>query len=130
MQVSKEEAKPRRGGCQCGCYDRQRLGQGRSFGGLAALHKDTLGNVVNVLSEGGSMGEALATTLQIARAATVEVAKRNECDQFAVIPQCWEGRASSSNLKMRFSLENAENQRHSRFQRTVLAFLALFLKKS
>ena len=96
-----------------------------------ALYKDYLTKVQNVLADGGYTGDPFATATFQILAATVEIAKRNELHKFAVIPKRWVVERSFAWLeKCRRLWKNCERKLNSSLQMTVLAFLALLIKRS
>ncbi len=56
---------------------------------MFAHHRSALSEVIKVLVDGGYTGAHFAAGVTQALGATVEVAKRNELHQFAVIPKRW-----------------------------------------
>lgn len=102
-------------------------------GALAAfaLHKADLGRVRNILVDGGYTGEAFAAAVRETLGATVEVVKRNELHAFVVIPKRWVVERSFGWLeKCRRLWKNCERKLPTSLQMTVLAFLALLLRRT
>jgi len=96
-----------------------------------AAYKDHLTKVQNVLADGGYTGEPFATATFQILGATVEIAKRNELHKFAVIPRRWVVERSFAWLeKCRRLWKNCERKLNTSLQMTVLAFLALLIKRS
>jgi transposase len=89
-----------------------------------------LSNVAKVLCDGGYTGENFANAVMTLISAEVEVAKRNELHKFAVIPKRWVVERSNAWLeKFRRLWKNCERKLHTSLQMTVLAFVALLLKR-
>ena len=96
-----------------------------------ALYKDHLTKVQKVLADGGSVGEPFATAIFQILSATVEIAKRNKLHKFAVIPKHWVVERSFAWLeKCRRLWKTCERKLNTSLQITVLAFLALLVKRS
>jgi transposase len=97
--------------------------------GFAAC-KDNLTKVQNVLADGGYTGEPFAMATFEILGATVEIAKRSELHKFAVIPKRWVVERSFAWLeKCRRLWKNCERKLNTSLQMTVLAFLALLIKR-
>lgn len=95
-----------------------------------AMHKKSLGNVVNVLADGGYTGQPFADGVRELLGASVTIAKRNELHTFAVIPQRWVVERSFAWLeKCRRLWKNCERQINTSLQFVNLAFLALLLRR-
>lgn len=95
------------------------------------LGKGHLTKVVNVLADGGYTGQPFATGVFETLGATVEIAKRNELHQFAVLPKRWVVERSFGWLeKCRRLWKNCERKLNTSLQMVVLAFLVLSLKRS
>jgi transposase len=96
-----------------------------------ALYQSNLVNVVNVLVDGGYIGEPFALGVKDLLGATVEVAKRRDLHKFAVIPKRWVVERSFAWLeKCRRLWKNCERKLNTSLQMVALAFLALLIKKS
>lgn len=96
-----------------------------------ASYRENLSDVVNVLVDSAYTGEPFAAGVKDALGATVEVAKRSEMHTFAVIPKRWVVERSFAWLeKCRRLWKNCERKLNSSLNMAVLAFLALFLKRS
>lgn len=94
------------------------------------LHQETLSEVVNVLADGAYNGERFARLTWDILGAKVEVVKRNELHQFAVIPKRWIVERSFAWLeKCRRLWKNCERKLETSLQFIVLAFLALLLRR-
>ncbi len=105
---------------------------GGRAGALAmfALRQDDLGQVQNVLVDGGYAGEPFAEGVQELLGATVEVARRHELHTFAVLPQRWMVERSFAWLeKCRRLWKNCERRLNTSLQMVVLAFAALILRR-
>ena len=105
---------------------------GDRAGALAmfALRQDDLGQVQNVLVDGGYAGEPFAEGVQELLGATVEVARRHELHTFAVLPQRWVVERSFGWLeKCRRLWKNCERKLNTSLQMVVLAFAALILRR-
>lgn len=95
-----------------------------------AMHKKSLGSVVNVLADGGYTGQPFADGVRELLGASVTIAKRNELHTFAVIPQRWVVERSFAWLeKCRRLWKNCERQINTSLQFVNLAFLALLLRR-
>ena len=93
---------------------------------MFALRQDDLGQVQNVLVDGGYAGEPFAEGVQELLGATVEVARRHELHTFAVLPQRWVVERSFGWLeKCRRLWKNCERKLNTSLQMVVLAFAAL-----
>jgi transposase len=80
--------------------------------------------------DGGYTGEKFSDKIKSTIGATVEVAKRSELHQFAVISQRWVVERSFAWLeKCRRLWKNCERKIHMSLQMVVLAFLTLLLKR-
>jgi transposase len=96
-----------------------------------ALHKESLGDVENVLADGSYTGEPFAAGVKELLGATVEIAKRSELHKFAVIPRRWVVERSCAWLeKCRRPWKNCERKFNSSLNMVVLAFLTLLIKRS
>lgn len=96
-----------------------------------ALSQSNLVNVVNVLVDGGYIGEPFALGVKDLLGATVEVAKRRDLHKFAVIPKRWVVERSFAWLeKCRRLWKNCERKLNTSLQMVALAFLALLINKS
>jgi transposase len=97
---------------------------------MFAAHRCTLSNILNVLGDGGYSGEKFAVSTQEILGCTVEIAKRNELHTFVVIPKRWVVERSFAWLeKSRRLWKNCERKLNTSLQMTVLAFIAIILKK-
>lgn len=92
--------------------------------------QSNLSEVVNILADAGYTGEHFATQIDRLIGATVQIAKRNELHRFVVLPKRWVVERSFAWLeKSRRLWKNCERKIATSLQMTVLAFLALLLKK-
>lgn len=93
-------------------------------------HDDKLGDVEQVLVDGGYSGQRFEDMTYQILGATVQVAKRSELHKFAVIPQRWVVERSFAWLeKCRRLWKNCERLLHTSEQFIILAFLSLLLKR-
>ena len=92
--------------------------------------KGNLSSVTNVLVDGGYSGEKFAQSVKELIGANVEVAKRNELHQFAVIPKRWVVERCFAWLdKCRRLWKNCERKLNTSLQFMALAFLRIILKR-
>lgn len=97
---------------------------------LVTQKRDQLSNVKNVLVDGGYTGEKFAGSIENTLGATVEVVKRNELHIFKVLPKRWVVERSFGWLEKCHRLwKNCENKLSTSLQMTVLAFVALLLRR-
>lgn len=93
-------------------------------------YKAALEDVENVLADGGYSGEPFAAGVADTLGAAVEIAKRSQLHQFAVIPKRWVVERSFGWLeKCRRLWKNCERKLNSSRNMMALAFLALLLKR-
>ena len=93
-------------------------------------HAASLSRVENVLVDGGYTGEPFAKAVKDILGASVEVVKRNQLHTFAVLPKRWVVERSFSWLeKYRRLWKNTERLLNTSLQMTVLAFVALLLRR-
>ena len=93
-------------------------------------HAASLSRVENVLVDGGYTGEPFAKAVKDILGASVEVVRRNELHTFAVLPKRWVVERSFSWLeKCRRLWKNTERLLDTSLQMTVLAFVALLLRR-
>ena len=89
-----------------------------------------LSNVSKALCDGGYTGEKFASAVEVLIEADVEIAKRSELHTFAVIPKRWVVERTFGWLEhFRRLWKNCERKLHTTLQMTVLAFIALLLKR-
>lgn len=92
--------------------------------------KENLGNVKNVLVDGGYSGEKFSAEIKDIIGANVEVAKRSELHKFVVIPKRWVVERSFAWLeKCRRLWKNCERKITTSVQMVVLAFIRLLLNR-
>ncbi|GHU81183.1 IS5 family transposase [Clostridia bacterium] len=90
----------------------------------------SLSCVVNVLCDGGYTGKPFADAVKETIGADVEIVKRNELHQFAVLPKRWVVERTFGWLdKCRRLWKNCERKLHTSLQMTVISFIALLLKR-
>jgi len=102
-------------------------------GALEALarHTKSLSKVVNVLADGGYTGRPFAEGISNILGASVQIAKRSELHQFAVMPQRWVVERSFAWLEKCHRLwKNCERHLNTSLQFVNLAFLALLLRRN
>jgi transposase len=86
--------------------------------------------VAKVLCDGGYSGENFANAVWLLFEAAVEVVKRNELHTFSVLPKRWIVERTFAWLEKYCRLwKNCERKIHSTHQMTVLAFIALLLRR-
>ena len=96
----------------------------------ALRQSDTLVAVTNLLVDGGYTGEKFAKSIFDILGATVEVVKRSELHTFKVLPKRWVVERSFGWLEKCHRLwKNCESKLSTSLQMTVLAFVALLLKR-
>ena len=97
---------------------------------MFVTNKETLANVENVLADGGYTGENFAAATAEILGCNVEIAKRSELHNFAVIPKRWVVERSFAWLeKCRRLWKNCERKLNTSLQMMVLAFLTIILKR-
>jgi transposase len=95
-----------------------------------AVYKDHLTKVQKVLADGSYTGDPFAAATFQILGATVEIAQRSELHTFAVIPKRWVVERSFAWLeKCRRLWKNCERKLNTSLHMTVLAFLALLIKR-
>ena len=101
-------------------------------GALAMLESNqaSLSRIVNILCDGGYSGKPFALAVKQTIDADVQVVKRNDLHQFAVLPKRWIVERSFGWLdKCRRLWKNCERKLHTACQMLVLAFIALLCKR-
>ena len=94
------------------------------------LNVDTLSAVVKLLVDSAYTGEPFAQRVKMLLGAEVEIARRSELHQFAVMPKRWVVERSFAWLdKCRRLWKNCERKLHTSQQMMVLAFVALLLRR-
>ena len=89
-----------------------------------------LDNVAKALCDGGYTGVNFANAVESLINAEVEIAKRNELHNFAVIPKRWVVERTFGWLEnFRRLWKNCERKIHTSLQMTVLAFIVLLVKR-
>ena len=97
---------------------------------MITLHRKDLSSISNFLVDGGYSGEKFACAVRKIHGATVEVVKRNELHQFKVLPKRWIVERTFAWLeKCRRLWKNCERKLHTSLEMTVLAFVALLLRR-
>lgn len=106
------------------------VGDRAGAGEMISLNLDSLSCVLKFLVDGGYTGEDFARKVKELTGAEVEVVKRNEVHQFVVLPKRWIVERSFGWLeKSRRLWKNCERKLHTSLQMTVLAFIAIFLRR-
>jgi len=89
-----------------------------------------LSNIAKILADGGYTGENFEDAVLLLIGAEVEIAKRSELHKFAVIPKRWIVERTFAWLEnFRRLWKNCERKIENTVQMTVLAFVALLLKR-
>ena len=97
---------------------------------MVTAHQDSLGEVQNVLVDGGYQGQPFADAVKEAIGATVEVVKRSELHTFKVLPKRWVVERSFAWLEKCHRLwKNCEYYLSTSLHMMALAFVALLLKR-
>ena len=98
---------------------------------MIALNAEALSDVKKLLFDGGYTGDKFANSVkQILPNATVEVVKRNQLHTFAVLPKRWIVERDFAWLdKCRRLWKNCEQYLETTRQMTILAFVALLLRR-
>ena len=97
---------------------------------MLSLHLENLSDIKKFLVDGGYSGEKFAHAIRDIHGASVEVVKRNELHQFKVLPKRWIVERSFGWLeKDRRLWKNCERKLHTSLEMTVLAFVALLLRR-
>jgi transposase len=97
---------------------------------MTEQHKNSLCDVTNLLVDRGYTGEKCAGSIEDTLGATVEVVKRSELHTFKVLPKRWVVERSFGWLEKCHRLwKNCETKLSTSLQMTVLAFLALLLRR-
>ena len=96
---------------------------------MISLNLDSLSAVLKFLVDGGYTGDDFAESVKKMTGAEVEVVKRNELHQFAVLPKRWIVERSFGWLeKSRRLWKNCERKLHTSLQMVVLAFISVLLR--
>jgi transposase len=97
---------------------------------MLLLNEEALSQLKSVLVDGAYTGERFHQMVRQICGATVEVVKRNELHQFAVLPKRWIVERSFAWLeKCRRLWKNCERKLETSLQLVMLAFLALLLRR-
>lgn len=97
---------------------------------MIEINKGTLYYVENILCDGGYTGKPFADAVKEAIGADVQIVKRSELHQFVVLPKRWVVERTFGWLdKCRRLWKNCERKLHTALQMTVLAFVALILRR-
>lgn len=97
---------------------------------LIAINLENLSCVLKFIVDGGYSGENFAKAIKNLCGADVEVVKRNELHKFAVLPKRWVVERAFGWLdKARRLWKNCERKIHTSAQMTVLAFIAVLIKR-
>lgn len=89
-----------------------------------------LSEIEKYLVDGGYSGENFANAVKLLQNAEVEVVKRNELHNFAVLPKRWIVERSFGWLdKYRRLWKNCERMLSISLQMTVLAFVSIFIRR-
>lgn len=102
-------------------------------GALQALDNgyNSMGAMTNLLVDGGYTGEPFAKGVKELTGSSVEVVKRSELHNFAVMPKRWIVERSFAWLeKCRRLWKNCERKLNTSLQFMVLAFLRIIIKRS
>ena len=92
--------------------------------------KECLSEIKNFLLDSGYTGDRFATAIKEILGATVEIAKRSELHQFAVIPKRWVVERSFAWIeKCRRLWKNCERKINISLQMVVLAFIRLLAQR-
>jgi transposase len=101
-------------------------------GAIAAItqHQDALERTETILADGNYTGENFATAVRDLINAETQIAKRNALHTFAVMPKRWIVERSFGWLdKARRLWKNCERKLNTSLNMTVLAFLAVILRR-
>jgi len=97
---------------------------------MISNYRDHLSSVVNFLVDGGYSGENFANAIKALNNASVEVVKRNELHKFKVLPKRWIVERTFAWLeKCRRLWKNCERKLNTSLNMTILAFIALLLRR-
>lgn len=97
---------------------------------MISNHRDHLSSVVNFLVDGSYSGENFANAIKALNNASVEVVKRNELHTFKVLPKRWIVERTFAWLeKCRRLWKNCERKLNTSLNMTILAFIALLLRR-
>ena len=97
---------------------------------MIGLNLDTLSCVKKFLVDGGYSGDNFANAVKNLCGAEVEVVKRDELHKFVVLPKRWVVERTFGWLdKARRLWKNCERTLHNSLQITILALIALIIKR-
>ena len=97
---------------------------------MVSNNSGQLSSVVNFLVDGGYSGENFANTIKNIHGASVEVVKRCELHTFKVLPKRWIVERTFAWLeKCRRLWKNCERKLNTSLNMTILAFIALLLRR-
>jgi transposase len=97
---------------------------------MVLLHLDNLAKVQNMLVDSGYSGENFANAIKTIHGSSVEVVKKCDLGKFQVIPKRWIVERTFGWLEKNHRLwKNSERKLHTSLQMTVLALLALILRR-
>lgn len=97
---------------------------------MISLNSVNLSNVEKFLVDGGYTGKAFAGAVAQLCGAEVEVVKRNELHKFVVLPLRWVVERTFGWLdKARRLWKNCERSLHNALQVTILALIAVLIKR-
>jgi len=97
---------------------------------MVSLNIDNLSQVKKFLVDGGYTGKPFANAITQLCGAEVEVVKRDELHKFVVLPMRWVVERTFGWLdKARRLWKNCERHLHNALQMTVLALIAVLIKR-
>lgn len=97
---------------------------------MITLNLDVLSDVRKFLVDGGYSGKPFADTIAKLTGAEVEVVKRDELHKFVVIPMRWAVERTFGWLdKARRLWKNCERSLHNSLQMTILALIAVLIRR-
>jgi transposase len=97
---------------------------------LISVNLTNLSSVLKFIVDGGYSGKKFSKAVKNLCGADVEVVKRNELHKFAVLPKRWVVERAFGWLdKARRLWKNCERKMHTSAQMTVLAFIAVLVKR-
>ena len=97
---------------------------------MLKIYAPQLSNIIKVLCDGGYTGDNFANAVMALIDAAVEVVKRNELHNFAVLPKRWIVERSFSWLdNCRRLWKNYERKLCTTHQMVTIAFVSLLLKR-
>jgi len=97
---------------------------------MIGLNLDTLSSVKKFVVDGGYSGVPFANAVKELCGAEVEVVKRDELHKFVVLPKRWVVERTFGWLdKARRLWKNCERKIHNSLQMTILALIAVLIKR-